>query len=457
MSNGVNGDIWKQVTDAKQPIYEEDASNVTDMLSAYRKRSENDVIDPQVYLAEIERLIRSPHLSGSEALCKLLQFLAQHTLNSPEDHLKEYEIATQVFGRPSDFDPQADSGVRVQVGRLRTKLAEYYQSEGANDPIQVEVPKGSYSLSFRQRVFPATLDSPGNGESAPAAKSAKTGPPLLLLLSATALISVLATTGVLLAVFHRAPRPPDPLGNQTAQTASPSLRTFWKPFLQDPDVPFVIFSNPRFVGSPVTGMRYYDASKDSLDRVTQRYTAFGEVMGVKELDGLFLRQGRQIQVKRGGLFTLDDARKNNLIFVGSPTENLTLGEIPYNSGFVFKRLQVGRDNWVQGVVDLQPRLGENSEYLPSEESRPMDVDYAVVTLAHGLDRTRWILILAGGSTVGTQAAVDYACDPDSVKDLLHRLNIQPDSDIKPFEALLRVKVANDVPLASELVKFRITE
>jgi hypothetical protein len=238
---------------------------------------------------------------------------------------------------------------------------------------------------------------------------------------------------------------------------SAELRTFWEPFLQGSETPFVIFSNPLFVGNPITGMRYYDPSKDSRDQVKQRYTAFGEVMGVEELEGLFLRMGRQFQVKRGGLFTLDDARKNNLIFVGSPTENLTLGQIPYRSGFVFKLLPVGRDDWVQGVVDLQPRPGEGSEYFPTPESRPMEVDYAVVALTHGLDRTRWILILAGGSTVGTQAAVDYACDLDSVKDLLHRLNIRLGSAMTPFEALLRVKVSNDVPLTTELVKFRRTE
>jgi hypothetical protein len=89
--------------------------------------------------------------------------------------------------------------------------------------------------------------------------------------------------------------------------------------------------------------------------------------------------------------------------------------------------------------------------------QPLQVDYAVITLTHGLDRSRWTLILAGASTVGTQAAVDFACDPDSVRELLHRLNIPLGAGMVPFEALLRVKVANDVPLTSELVKVRRTE
>jgi hypothetical protein len=426
------------------------------MLNAPQKESEQaSAVERQAYLAEVDRLMRSPHLSGSEALCKLLQFLAQHTLNSPDEHPKEYEIATRVFGRPTDFDPQSDSGVRVQMGRLRTKLAEYYQSAGAEDPIQIEVPKGSYSLLFRQRAVTPAPDPPRTDTAASSAKSARSPARLFLLISVTALISILATTGVLIA-SHRLTAKSDNASNQIAETP-PSLRTFWGPFLQSSEVPFVVFSNAEFVGDPFTGMRYYDSSKDSRDHVSQNYTGIGEVMGVKELEGLFLRMGRGFQIKRGGLFTLDDARENNLIFVGSPTENLTLGEIPHNSGFVFKRLRIGKDDWVEGVVDLQPHAGESGVYVPTPESQTTEVDYAVVTLTHGLDHSRWILILAGASTIGTQAAVDYACDAGSVKDLLHQLNIQPGSDMKSFEALLRVKVANAVPLTTELVRIRKTE
>ena len=64
---------------------------------------------------------------------------AHHALSHPGTPLKEYQIATEVFGRPSDFDPQVDSTIRVQAGRLRAKLAEYYAAEGADDSILVEV------------------------------------------------------------------------------------------------------------------------------------------------------------------------------------------------------------------------------------------------------------------------------------------------------------------------------
>ena len=90
-------------------------------------------------------------LHGSESLCKLLRYLAEHALDHPGSPLKEYQIATEVFGRSPNFDPQSDSTIRVQAGRLRLKIAEYYASEGANDPIQVEIPKGTYVVSFHRR------------------------------------------------------------------------------------------------------------------------------------------------------------------------------------------------------------------------------------------------------------------------------------------------------------------
>src|SRR5271163_1804974 len=104
------------------------------------------------YLAQVEKLVASQALHGSESLCKLLRYLAKHALEQPGIPLKEYQIATELFGRQPDFDPQLDSMVRVQAGRLRSKLSEYYASEGTQDQLAVELPKGSYLLNFHART-----------------------------------------------------------------------------------------------------------------------------------------------------------------------------------------------------------------------------------------------------------------------------------------------------------------
>src|ERR1700729_3844571 len=120
-------------------------------------------IGRQQCFQQIDRLIKSHSLSGSESLCKLLRYLAEHSLDHPGVALKEYQIATEILGRHPGFDPQSDSTVRVQAGRLRMKLADYYLHEGQDDPILVELPKGSYALSFHART-PAVV----SGYSVPA-------------------------------------------------------------------------------------------------------------------------------------------------------------------------------------------------------------------------------------------------------------------------------------------------
>src|SRR5216684_7059574 len=104
------------------------------------------------FQAEIEKLVSSHTLHGSESLCKLLRYLAKQAVEHPGVPVKEYQIATEVFGRQADFDPQLDSMVRVQAGRLRTKLGEYYSTEGTTDHLVVELPKGSYAVAFHERA-----------------------------------------------------------------------------------------------------------------------------------------------------------------------------------------------------------------------------------------------------------------------------------------------------------------
>ena len=65
--------------------------------------------------------------------------------------ITEHAIATEVFGRPADFDASSDTIVRTQAFRLREKLKKYYQTEGAADPITIDIPKGHYVPSATWR------------------------------------------------------------------------------------------------------------------------------------------------------------------------------------------------------------------------------------------------------------------------------------------------------------------
>jgi len=72
----------------------------------------------------------------------------------------------------------------------------------------------------------------------------------------------------------------------------------------------------------------------------------------------------------------------------------------------------------------------------------------------GFSPSQWVMILAGTTTLGTQAAVEFVCSENSLKDLLGRLNVSHTGQMKPFEAVLRVKVTRGVPVESSIVALR---
>lgn len=401
---------------------------------------------------QIDKLINSHSLRTSESLCKLLRYLAEHSLDHPGVSLKEYQIATEVLGRPSGFDPQSDSTVRVQAGRLRVKLAEYYANEGVSDPIIVELPKGSYALTFHLRApkpgappeTPLVIEPERKRESP---QPSNRGWAIAVVALSVLLAATLVTTAGLLSQRIR-------VQTGSSPQVTPSFQIFWNRFVTSPQPPWVIFSNGSFVGRPETGMRYFNSASDSRAFILDHYTGVGEVLAIHQLDLAFGLLNRPVRVKRGALFSLDDAKNNDLIFVGSPSENLTLLDIPGTKEFVFQRLDSGARKGDLAVLNVHPEAGEPKLFLATPANQPTTEDYAVVGLLPGLDPSRSILILAGNSTFGTQAAVEFVCRQDSVKELLRRLNVSKESDLKPFEALLHVKIAHGVPVVTDLVAVR---
>jgi hypothetical protein len=234
-----------------------------------------------------------------------------------------------------------------------------------------------------------------------------------------------------------------------------AFRVFWNAFASGPEEPWVIFSNAKFVGRPEIALRYYDVRKDNQNTyIFDHYTGVGEVLAVHELDHLFATLHRQIRVKRGSLFSLDDAKNNNLIFVGSPLENLTLLEIPGTQEFVFHRVEAGPRKGDPEIVNVHPQPGETKEFLGTPSGEPITEDYGVIALVRGLDPGQSVLILAGDTTMATQAAVEYVCRKNSVEELLLRLSVSQTGQLKPFEAVIRVKVTRGVPVSTELVALR---
>jgi hypothetical protein len=391
--------------------------------------------------SEVGRIVNSDILRGSESLCQLLGYLANHAVD--ESSVKEYQIATEVFGRPADFDPRLDSTVRVQISRLRAKLAEYYAGPGAQDDVIVEIPRGAYSVSVHARAVPAEALPQRDLRPAEGSPSPRRDP----YRNAVWLLTILCCG--LLASLVYAVRSRPPAVAEASPEIPPPLRALWRVFIDAPERTWVVFSNAEFVGRPETGLRYLDPVKDKGHAIFDHYTGIGEVMAIHELDQLFARFRHGVVVKRGRLLAMDDVKNNDLIFVGSPSENLTLRDLPAMQEFQFRRVDSGSRKGDLGIVNLHPAAGEQQVYFASA-GLPLTEDYAVIGLMPGPTRQHWVMTLAGITTIGTQAAVEYVCNRTSVEQLLNKVR-RAGAEVVPFEAVLHVSVSRGVPVSSQLV------
>ena len=99
---------------------------------------------------ELERVLSSACFARSQGLSRLLRFLVERQLAGREGELKESLIGIEVYGRRPDYDPKLDSTVRGEMARLRARLSRYYSTEGSQDLLVIDLPKGSYVPSFRR-------------------------------------------------------------------------------------------------------------------------------------------------------------------------------------------------------------------------------------------------------------------------------------------------------------------
>src|SRR5581483_5307113 len=119
--------------------------------------------DEKAICRQLERILHSGPFQQSRRRQRFLEYLVHETLAGRSDRLKAYNIAREVFDRSEEFDSNIDPLVRIEAARLRDRLREYYDTGGKNDPVRIELPKGTYipCIEFRQgaRSDPSMLGS----------------------------------------------------------------------------------------------------------------------------------------------------------------------------------------------------------------------------------------------------------------------------------------------------------
>ena len=125
-------------------------------------RSDDPALEASVIDA-LGRILAHKQFKDTTRLKRFLTYVVDEALAGRSDRLKGYSIGLEVFDRAEDFDPQADTIVRVQAGQLRRRLDLYYSTDGQSDPLRILLPKGSYVPIFERRQ--AALLSPSEFDS----------------------------------------------------------------------------------------------------------------------------------------------------------------------------------------------------------------------------------------------------------------------------------------------------
>lgn len=393
----------------------------------------------------VQRIASSQLLKSSSRLREFLLYVGECAVRDVPEEATEQQIGIHVFGRTPGYNSSEDSIVRTHARLLRQKLAEFFSGEGANEQIVVEIPKGHYLPIFR--AAGSKLAASGGAEaisSHDAALSPPNSPVLKAAASSTfpwrvivlGLVSLTLLCLVGLQVWRKRRIPITPTNT--------AMDTLWGPFLSGTP-PLVIYSNALFDGSSKTGLRYAHPTANTTisNSYIDTYTGIGEVAGVYQLTRMFDAHHAQFILKRSLLVTWDEASIKNLIFIGSSAENPSLRVLPDTSDFTMVA-----DDTFAGFVNHHPKPGEPGMY--SRPEHPLTKDYAVLALLPGMQPGKRILICSGLTTFGTQAAVDFATNPETVEQLFRAAGL-PHGTVRPFEALLETTITGGVPVETRLV------
>jgi hypothetical protein len=184
-------------------------------------------VKPEQKRDQLRRVYQSAALRNATHLREFLAFVGDLAIKGDSDGATEYDIATRVFGRPEGFDPAGDTIVRTQAYRLRQKLKEYYEGEGARDAILLELPKGSYIPTFTVRNV---------AQDTPAVQPAHR-PSKMRTTAALGLVTILAlATGYWIGAR----------ASGTSQIESTLVQSFWRNFLGEGDA-LVGYTNQVFL------------------------------------------------------------------------------------------------------------------------------------------------------------------------------------------------------------------
>src|SRR6202045_3298046 len=413
----------------------------------------------------VQRIISSPPFQKGTRLRDLLQYVTEQTIRGHAHELTEQHIGNALFHKPSDYSPLEDSSVRVHARQLRLKLHEYFNEDGRNESLILEIPKGAYAPAFR-RVPKIPSRSPVELSAKGIATSSWRGPAMVPWAICAALAVLCAVLAYRTAV-----------SGGLASTAVAAAAEPW-PFSQLFDarhqtIIVVADSNygmSRILASQSGSLDQYlrrDFLPNRVGRIDEVDARLGEYMSnsaltsfadVANVVSLYRMAGAlqsQVAVRYPRGLRVRDLDHNNYIFIGSPASNPWVALLQDKLNFRESESVVGKS--VKVFVNKNPLPGEKPEYEGLRWTGTQGEDYATISLLPNATHDGSVLALQGLQQEGTEAAGRFLADEENRRQLMSVLGIsaaQGASQNIWFEALIRSRTVSGAPNSTTLVAVR---
>jgi hypothetical protein len=462
-----------------------DTSEAREAQIAQITRSEEDRARLKKHLIEI---IHGKAFKGSPRSIKFLEYILSRALAGEFEALKERVIGVELFGRDPTYETGEDSIVRVAAGDVRKRLVHHYAMYGATSGFHLSLPVGSYILEIKRCSLgeneltgatnglnqPADLPDESTAahqdSNSPQPDQGSTPSPIPLpepLRTVRWNLQNLVYFGILLAVAGLAQWAI--LRNHYSHQVPSRITVLpWSAFFSSSHTTTLVTSDPNIAEIQVLSDRTISVS----DYANHRYIPEPNTLTPQEVQfckrfligdksasvdtpivasvaQLAQSASRKIEVAAAREIALSRLHTDdNFIFLGSPGSDPWVALFNNQLDFRFvSPAPPGHDS----IIDVHPHGRELPVYVPTAPGYQTGQSFAIVAFVQNPDQYGQVLILAGMSREGTEAAGKFVVDLPRLATALQNCGIPPSGPMRHFEILLRVNIMAGVPNNSDVV------
>lgn len=394
---------------------------------------ENPPPAPAEVRAQLERLLVHPLFANSKRYPALLAYAVEQALQGNGAELKERSIGVEVFGRSPAYDANSDPVVRITAGEVRKRLSQYYYDTAHTGELRIELPVGTYVPQFFAAARPASQEAataPPEQPSIPVdplpqADSLRRG----WFAAALLMLLCLAAGAGLGYALHPKPVPPPP---------PTSVDRFWEPFTSSPNATTFCLGEPAR-NIDTEDIQSYDAplppSKPEPLYFRLHYSgnlALADVVTLTHAAAPLEARHKSFRIVPASEASFVQLREGPIVLIGG-FDNIWTLRITQNLRFGF----ASKD----GVAILVDR--ENPKATPWATAwdlpyEKLSRDYAIVARIHDSTTGQPVMIAAGISEEGTEAAGEMLYNPVYLDSLLAK--VPADWERKNIEAVIETQV-----------------